>query len=143
MGIFGLFESSSKVDNKTSVSDQRIGAEGGDAIRAQTAGQSTLVIGSDTVAVKAIDSVQASARDSLSASTGFLEKAFTEVLQLTDSRLKSADANFRSSQDFAANIIDKEQETSDDRLIKVVTGAMLGLVVIVAIQNGMLKGVLK
>ena len=143
MGLFGgLFESTTKSTTKTSVTDQRVGIEGaGNVGRIDTTG--SVIVSSDDVAKLAIEAVETSARDNLSVSTNFLEKAFTSVLKLTDTRLNSADQNFQKSQEFAAGIIAKEQETSDDRLIKVVTWGMVAAVIVVAVQSGALKGFLK
>lgn len=134
---FSLFSSEAK--QSTQVTDQRAGVEGsGTAIsRPSASGNGTLIIGSDEIAGKAI----AASTDALALSANFLGDAFTSFLNLTDKRLERADQNNAAVQEFAGEIISKEQETSDDRLMKIVTFALIGGVAIVAIRSGVIKDI--
>lgn len=132
--------SSSSSSSSTSTTDERIGADGGASIaRVESSGSGTITIGSDDIASEAIKN----SKDQLAVSTDFARTVFSQVLALTDKSLQSAESNIAASRDFAAGIIEKEQESSDDRLIKLVTYIMIAGVGIVALQSGVLKGVLK
>lgn len=132
--------SSSASSSSSSVDDERIGADGGSSIaRVESSGAGAITIGSDKIASEAIKN----SKEQLAVGTDFARTVFTQVLELTGKSLQSAENNISASRDFAAGIIEKEQESSDDRLIKLVTYIMLAGVGIVAIQSGVLKGVLK
>ena len=135
----GLFSSKSSSTTTTQVSDTSSGVQGGGtSVSAPyaTAG-GTINVGSEVVASEAI---QAS-KDALQIGTDFLETAFGEVLKLTDNRISSAEANIAATQKFAGELIQKEQESSDDRLIKIVTYAIIAGVAIVAFQSGLFKDI--
>lgn len=79
------------------------------------------------------------ATETLKIGSEFIRDTFGGILNLTDSRLKSADANVQASRDFAAEIISEEQESADDRLIKVVAMMGAGVLALYAIQKGVFK----
>lgn len=137
--------SSSSSSKSSNVYDERVGSDNGaTAFRAE--GTNTISVGSDDVSQAAIfasnDSAQMaieSSTNALTASTDFLSNAFTEVLNLTDKRLERADMNNASLQSFASGVINKSQESSDDRLIKLFQMIAIGGVAVVALQSGILK----
>lgn len=153
----GLFSSSSDVRQTTSVVDQRFAAEGDNAsansVRLDGGIDGYINIGSDQVALASIFNTNELARGSneiasevleasneaLLLSSNFLADTFSEVLNLTDQSLQRADTNIRAQQETTAQILAKEQESSDDRLIKIVTFGLIGAGAIVFIQAGGIK----
>ena len=157
MGIFGsLFESKSTSTVSTKITDQRFGAsEGASANRVdviRSAG-TTINVGSDDVAIAAIDEIAENSLQNLRVTSGIFE----QFVGLADSRLKSADQNFAASQllvrdivsrdqDIARDIVTrgqyviaKGQESADDRLLKIIKFSLLAGVSIFVIQSGALK----
>lgn len=139
--------SSSSSSSSSDVFDERIGADNGSvAIREVTGGSVTFRDTSEDVANTAIDAVRQNSTDALTASTDFIGEAFSQVISASEKSLDRAENNLAATRDFAAGLIDKEQETSDDRLVKLFQLVALAGVGIVALQSGALKditGVLK
>lgn len=148
MGLFGG-DSKSTTNSTTVIDDSDIAASDNaivDAKRFHLAvkqgGQlrdSTFVFGSDEVANNAIDF----AGDAIKTNADFFEKSFTDLLKSSDSRVASAEANLAATRNFAGEIIEKGQESADDRLIKLV--AIMGGLAVIAVlfQSGTLKGVFR
>ena len=150
MGLFGGSSSSSSAttvsnrqeDNDNTAADYgridaketKIKVRDGSSLK-----DSTIIIGSDNVAQDAI----AFASGALQTSADFFTNTFSNLLSSSDSRIDSANANVAATRDFAAQVIEKGQESNDDRLIKLV-GLIGGIgALIVLIQSGTLKGFLK
>ena len=156
----GLFSSSSKVNQTTQVFDERFAAEGDNAsansVRLSGGTRGDIIIGSDDVALASIfntnelakgsnevaaGAIEASNEALLVAST-FLADTFTDFLNVTDQSLQRADTNIRAQQQTTADLLAKEQESADDRLIRVVKFGLIATGAIVFIQSGGLKTVL-
>lgn len=131
--------STTTTSTSSTVYDERMGAESGNAIR--TSGP--VYIGSDELAKAVAEGAIKNSKETLTLGTDFVLSAFTRVLDLTANSLNSADKNVEASRNFAADIISKEQESSDDRLIKVISYVMIAGIAVVALQSGALKGVFK
>lgn len=122
----GLF-SSSKSSSATSIynyDDDNAASEGSNIVTGIAAGAS-VTVGSDELAGFAIDKVVQNSKDTLTLATDFLSQAFTKVLTQSDSRAAAAESNVAANQSLTRDLLQKEQETADDRLIKLVT--ILGL----------------
>lgn len=130
--------SKSSSSQSTEVRDERVGADNG-ATAFRASGTNTITVGSDDTAQLAIESTT----NALTASTDFIGSALTNFFQLTDQSLQRADNNLRTQNQTAAELLREEQESSDDRLIKVFAIVAGAGVVVVALQSGALKGVFK
>jgi hypothetical protein len=130
------FNSSSSSSKATEVRDERVGADNGaTAFRAE--GTNEITVGSDDTAQLAIES----STNALTATTDLIGSAFSEFLNLTDKRLERADQNIASQNAQTAELISKEQESSDDRLIKVIQIGVVAAVGVVLLQSGAIKDV--
>tara|TARA_B100001989_G_C24523661_1_gene457336 strand:+ start:241 stop:657 length:417 start_codon:yes stop_codon:yes gene_type:complete len=137
----GLFSSSSKSSNTTNITDQRIGADAGEnsyAFRADGSGN-VVTVGSDDVAQFAIES----STKTLEQSTEFIGKALTDFFNVTDRSQEMAYNNIAANQQLTSELLQKNQESSDDRLIGVYQWAVIGILGFVLIQSGSLKGTFK
>lgn len=132
----GSKSSSSKASN---VHDERVGADNGSLAFRENTG--SVIIGSDELASQAIDQVTQNTFDTLTASTDFIAEAFNTFLNFTDKRIDRADANVAATTQFTGDILKAQQETSDDRLIKIVQFAMIAGVGVVALQSGVFKDI--
>jgi len=130
------FNSSSSSSKATEVRDERVGADNGaTAFRAE--GTNSITVGSDDTAQLAIESTT----NALTTTTDLIGSAFSNFLNLTDKRLERADLNIASQNETTARLLENEQQTSDDRLIKVIQFAGLAAVGVVFIQSGALKDI--
>jgi hypothetical protein len=130
--------SSSSSSSSSDVFDERIGADNGSvAVREITGGDVTFQDLDADVAQFAIDS----SLRTLQASTDFLNETFTQVLNNSEKSVELANTNVAATRDFAASLIDKEQESSDDRLIKVLMYGSAAVVAVYAIQSGAIKDI--
>lgn len=132
------FDSSASSSQSSRVNDSRTGADnGGIAVRA--AETDTLIIGSDDTAQLAIESTT----NALTTSADLIQGAFSEFLNITDKRLERADQNIASQQATTAELLSKEQESADDRLIKLFQMVAIAGVAIVTVQSGLFKDIAK
>jgi len=139
MGIFGsLFSSKSSSSQTTSVRDERVGAENG-AIAVRSVSADNVTFGSDDTAQMAIEA----STNALTASTDFIGSALTSFFNLTDKRLDRADSNIASQNKMTADLLQKEQESSDDRLIKIIQYAMIAGLGYAVIKSGTIKNIVR
>ena len=132
------FNSSSSSEQKTEVRDERVGADNAaTAFRAE--GTNSITVGSDDTAQMAIESSQ----NALTTSADLIGTAFSNFLNLTDKRLERADQNIAAQNQQTATLLEKEQESADDRLLKLVQIAAFAGVGVVAIQSGIFKDIAK
>ncbi len=137
--------SSSASSSSSDVHDQRIGADNGAvAIRQLAGGNADLTFNSldADVAQFAIEGSTAA----LKTSVDFLGDTFSKVLTASEKSVERASNNVSATRDFAAGLIDKEQQTADDRLIKVMGFGATAVAVVFVVQSGAikdLKGVFK
>lgn len=132
------FNSSSSSSQATEVRDERVGADNG-ATAFRATGTNTITVGSDDVAQLAIES----STNALTETTDFLATAFTQFLNTTDKSLERADSNLQAQQATTAQLLAKEQESSDDRLIKIFQLATFAAVGVVALRSGIFKDIAK
>lgn len=152
MGL-SFLSSSSSSSQTTELQDKRIGADNGANALGVVLARShnnTLNIGSDDVAKHSIDAIKQITKDTLTATTDFISKAFTDFLNVTDRRFEAADNNIAAQnqltetlltnqQNQAAALISQESQSADDRLLKLLKMAMIAGVGVVALQSGALK----
>ncbi|MCB1557227.1 MAG: hypothetical protein KDJ15_07950 [Alphaproteobacteria bacterium] len=132
--------SSSASSSSSDVFDERIGADNGSvAIRELSGGNFSFRDTSEDVANTAIDAVRESSTQALTASTDFIGQAFSQVLSASEKSIDRAQSNLAATRDFAAGLIDKEQESADDRLLKLFQLVAIAGVGIVFLQSGALK----
>lgn len=128
----------SKASQDSKVTDQRVGADNG-AVAFHSLNSDKVIFGSDETAQFAIEA----STNALTASTDFLGSTFTKFLNLTDKRFESADRNQAAQQSLTANLLQKEQESSDDRLIKIFQYGIVAALGYTAIKSGIFKDVVK
>lgn len=134
MGFLSFLSPSSSSSQSTTVHDERVGAEGG-AIAVRQVSADNVIFGSDDTAQLAIQS----STNALTASTDFIGAALTSFFNLTDKRLQSADSNIAAQNKMTADLLEKEQESSDDRLVKIFTYAIVAGLGYTALKSGVLK----
>lgn len=128
---------SAKSNQSSDVNDNRVGADNG-AIAFRSANASNdIIFGSDETAQLAIEA----STNALVASTDFIGSALTSFFNLTDKRLDRADNNIDSQNKLNAELLQKEQESSDDRLIKIIKYAMFAGLGYAAIKSGVFKDI--
>lgn len=125
MGLFG----SSKSSTSTSATDDDVVATD-NATAIDFKGNS--ISGASAVNIydpkASLAAIQAS-KDQLSIVTDLLDSNFSKILSTAQEIANDASSQVNSTRDFASSIINKGQETSDDRLIKTVgifAAAVLG-----------------
>ena len=144
MGLFGsLFSSKSSSSSSSSVRDERVGADNNSNAVRSIGNADTITFGSDEVAGQAIDAIRESTSNALTSTADVLQNVFDGFLTATDRSLERSNENLKANQTLSADLLRQEQESSDDRLIKVIGFALLSGVSIVAIRSGFLKGVFK
>lgn len=112
----GLFSSSKSSTTQTVMNvDERFGAaEGGQAFRID--GSSNINIGSDELASQALDSN----RDALTIAGDLIRETIEKAYNQTDNRAQAAEKNLAAAQASTQDILQKSQETADDRLMKLI-----------------------
>ncbi len=120
MGLFSSSKSSSSTYTTVQNFDDDNAADNGAVISLAEAG-AHVTIGSDELAGFAIDKVVQNSKDTLTLATDFLSQAFTKVLSQSDARAAAAESNVAANQSLTRDLMQKEQETADDRLIKLMT----------------------
>lgn len=141
MGLFSFLSPSSSSSQTTTVRDYRVGAENG-STAVHSVNAENVTFGSDATAQMAIES----STNALTASTDFIGGALSSFFNLTDKRLDRADSNIAAQNQMTAELLQKEQESSDDRLIKIFTYAIVAGLGYTALKTGVfkdLKGVFK
>ena len=117
----GLFGGDSKTTTTQTVQnyDERFGAsEGATAVRiGSTVGN--VVIGSDDLAALALTTN----KDALTLASKLMSETITKAFASSDNRASAAENNLTAAQQSSKEIIQKGQESSDDRLIKIVMAA--------------------
>lgn len=144
------FNSESSSQANTTVNDERFNVEAGgigfrgDSVAFDINNENL----NDDVAQFAIES----STNALTESTDFLQSAFTEIINLTDSRLARADDNLstqnataaellRSQQEQASALIAQESESSDQRLIEIFKLGIVAGIAVFAIRSGAIKDI--
>lgn len=134
--------SSSSSSSSSDVFDERVGADNGAvAFRELNGGSFHFDDTSQDVSLGAIDAIRQTSTDALTASTDFISQAFSQVITASEKGLERADQNLASTREFAASLIDEEQESSDDRLLQIIKFGTLAAIGVVAIQSGAIKDV--
>lgn len=146
MSLFGIFGGDSSSSTSTSTSDQKVAADNsGKATRVDGNG-ATVNIGSDAVAQAAITAGNASASQSiqnsqavLAKSTDFIGAQLTNLFNVIDHQITTADHAASASQALAASTVDKSQTTNTDSLVKTITIIAVAGVALMAFKSGAIK----
>ncbi|PCI54039.1 MAG: hypothetical protein COB36_11065 [Alphaproteobacteria bacterium] len=125
-----------KASQDSQVTDNRIGADNG-GIAVHSVDADKVTFGSDETAQFAIEA----STNALTTSTEFIGDALTSFFNLTDKRLESADRNQAAQQALTGSLLAKEQESSDDRLIKIFQYGILAFLGYAAIKSGAIKNI--
>lgn len=117
MGLFSSSKSSSVTSTTVQNYDDDAAAYDGSNIVSAT-GQGNVIIGSDELAALTL----ASNKDALALATDLISETLGKAFSSTDNRAAAAENNLAAAQAAAKETIQKGQESSDDRLIKIVMG---------------------
>lgn len=114
MGLFSSSKSSS-TQTVTNIDERFAASENSTATRVNSSSIESLTIGSDEVASLAIQSQ----KEGLALATDLIREAITKSFASSDNRAAAAENNLKAAQIATQEILQRGQESADDRLIKV------------------------